>query len=57
LSFLDALPLVAEDGLDSLLAEINAAREQKGGSVRPEALADLEMLLEKWLNHKGSLLT
>ncbi len=47
--------LVADDGLDpenyhlaaldSLLAEINAAKAKKGGRVRPEALADLEMLL------------
>ncbi len=54
-AFLDALRLVADDGLDpenyhlaaldSLLAEINAARKKKGGRVRPEALADLEMLL------------
>ncbi|MBP1770467.1 MAG: peptidoglycan-binding protein, partial [Candidatus Aminicenantes bacterium] len=54
-AFLDALRLVADDGLDpenyhlaaldSLLAEINAAKEKKGGRVRPEALADLEMLL------------
>ena len=54
-AFLDALHLVADDGLDpgnyhlaaldSLLAEINAAKEKKGGRVRPEALADLEMLL------------
>jgi murein L,D-transpeptidase YcbB/YkuD len=54
-AFLDALRLVADDGLDpenyhlaaldSLLAEINVAKEKKGGRVRPEALADLEMLL------------
>jgi murein L,D-transpeptidase YcbB/YkuD len=54
-SFLGALRLVAEDGLDpenyhlaaldSLLAEINAAKQKKGKPVRPEALADLEMLL------------
>jgi murein L,D-transpeptidase YcbB/YkuD len=54
-AFLDALRLVADDGLDpknyhlatldALLAEINAAKGQKGGRVRPEALADLEMLL------------
>jgi len=54
-AFLDALRLVADDGLDpenyhmaalgSLLAEINVAKEKKGGHVRPEALADLEMLL------------
>jgi len=54
-AFPDALRLVADDGLDpenyhmaalgSLLAEINVAKEKKGGHVRPEALADLEMLL------------
>ena len=54
-SFLSALPLVTEDGLDpenyhlaaleSLLAEIKAAQGKKPRKVRPEALADLEMLL------------
>jgi murein L,D-transpeptidase YcbB/YkuD len=54
-AFLDALRLVAEDGLDpenyhlaaldALLAEINAAKAKQGTRVRPEALADLEMLL------------
>lgn len=54
-AFLDALRLVADDGLDpenyhlsvldALLAEIHAAKKQKGGRVRPETLADLEMLL------------
>ncbi len=54
-AFLDALRLVAEDGLDpenyhlatleAMLTEINAAKAKQGGSVRPEALADLEMLL------------
>jgi len=54
-SFLDALRLVAEDGLDpenyhlaaldSLLAEINAAKVKGAMRVRPEALADMEMLL------------
>lgn len=54
-AFLDALRLVADDGLDpenyhltaleSLLAEVKAAKTKKRGRVRPEALADLEMLL------------
>ncbi len=54
-AFIDALRLVVEDGLDpenyhlatleALLTEINTAKTKKGGSVRPEALADLEMLL------------
>lgn len=54
-AFLNALRLVAEDGLDpenyhlaaleSLLAGIKAAKAKQGRSVRPEALADLEMLL------------
>jgi L,D-transpeptidase YcbB len=54
-AFLDALRLVAEDGLDpenyhlatleALLTQINAAKTKQGTKVRPEALADLEMLL------------
>jgi murein L,D-transpeptidase YcbB/YkuD len=54
-SFLDALRLVSGDGLDprnyhlaaleSLLAEVKAANGKKLRKVRPEALADLEMLL------------
>jgi murein L,D-transpeptidase YcbB/YkuD len=54
-AFLNALRLVAEDGLDpenyhldtleALLSEINAAKAKQGRNVRPEALADLEMLL------------
>jgi len=54
-SCLAALHLVSEDGLDpknyhldaieSLLTEIKAARGKRPRKVRPEALADLEMLL------------
>jgi murein L,D-transpeptidase YcbB/YkuD len=54
-SFLPALRLVAEDGLnpenyhlraiESLLAEVKEAKGKKPPAVRPEALADLEMLL------------
>ncbi len=54
-SFLQALPLVAEDGLnpenyhlaaiETLLAEVGTARSKKPGTVTSEALADLEMLL------------
>jgi murein L,D-transpeptidase YcbB/YkuD len=54
-SMLDALRLVAADGLDpenyhlaaldSLLAEIKMAQKKRGRPVRPETLADLEMLL------------
>jgi len=54
-AFTGALRLVAEDGLDpsnyhlaaleSLLAEIDAARTKGSRRVRPETLADLEMLL------------
>ena len=54
-AFIAALRQVDQDGLDpenyhlaaveSLLAEIDAARKKGLGDVRPEALADLEMLL------------
>ena len=54
-SFLAALRLVSEDGLDprnyhlaaleALLAEIGAARRKKSEPVGPEALVELEMLL------------
>jgi murein L,D-transpeptidase YcbB/YkuD len=54
-ALLGALREVAEDGLNPanyhlsaieiLMAEINAVRGKKGGRVRGEALADLEMLL------------
>jgi murein L,D-transpeptidase YcbB/YkuD len=54
-AFLAALRLVAEDGLEpenyhlaaveSLIAEIDAARKKSLRLVRPESLADLEMLL------------
>lgn len=54
-AFLDALHLVAEDGLDpenyhlatltALLGEARAAKRRGLRKVRPEALADLEMLL------------
>ena len=54
-AFLSALGRVAEDGLDpanyhqaaleSLVAEIDAVRKKGRGGPRPEALADLEMLL------------
>jgi len=54
-AFVAALRRVAEDGLDpanyhlaaleSLIAETDAARKKGLRSVRPEALADLEMLL------------
>ena len=54
-SFLDALRLVGEDGLDpgnyhlaaieSLIAEIRASREKKRNKIGPDTLGDLEMLL------------
>lgn len=54
-AFLAALRLVAEDGLvpenyhlsaiETLLAEIDAAKKKSVRIVRPESLADLEMLL------------
>jgi L,D-transpeptidase YcbB len=54
-SFLAALRLVSEDGLDpenyhlaaleSLLAEIKAVNGKRSRKIRPEALVDLEMLL------------
>ncbi len=54
-AFLGALRLVAADGLnpenyhlaalEALLTEIKAIKAKRGRSVRPEALADLEMLL------------
>jgi murein L,D-transpeptidase YcbB/YkuD len=54
-AFIAALRLVVEDGLDpanyhqaaleSLLADVDAARKKGLRNVRPEALADLEMLL------------
>ncbi len=54
-AFIAALRLVAEDGLDpsnyhqaaleSLIAEVDAARAKDPRRVRPESLVDLEMLL------------
>ena len=54
-SFVDALRLVGEDGLDpgnyhltaieTLIAEIRASREKKRNKIGPDTLVDLEMLL------------